>query len=364
MKKMIVERTHYFARNSKDEVLAIRRRANAIRVAIGLPAGRIFVGVESGSDQPDVIWECSFPDRAAHLADLDARAASADFSAIREEMNAATRQFSRQVFEDDTAPLANGLTHLVLDGVPVAPREIGFSSGGYDLKGYLFLPPGKGPFPAMVCNHGSGIDKGTFDVCRPGAAALLMSWGIASFLPHRRGYGNSTGPGWREEASAEFGTPEYDAQVSARLNRESDDVIAALDVVAALSEVRSDHIGVMGSSFGGINTLLSAAKTGRFRCAVEFAGAAMNWERTPALRQLMTTEALKLTQPIFFIQAENDYSTRPTRELAAALAPTGKTVWSKVYPAFGLTPMEGHLFESRGAQLWGHDVRMFLERFL
>ena len=40
----------------------------------------------------------------------------------------------------------------------------------------------------------------------------------------------------------------------------------------------------MGSSFGGINTLFAAAKTDRFRCAVEFAGAAMNWDRTPALR--------------------------------------------------------------------------------
>ncbi|MGE0005183.1 MAG: alpha/beta hydrolase family protein [Parvibaculaceae bacterium] len=361
---MIVERTHYFAGTSRDEVLAIRRQASAVRVAIGLPAGRIFIGAGDGPDQPDVIWECGFADRAAHQADLDARAASPDFSAVRDKMRAATRRFSRQVFEDDAAPLANGLAHLSLAGLPVAPREIGFSNAGYELKGYLFLPPGEGPFPAMICNHGSGIDKGTFDVCRPGAAALLASWGIASFLPHRRGYGNSTGPGWREEASAEFGTPEYDAQVSARLDRESDDVVAALSVIAEMPEIRQDHIGVMGSSFGGINTLLSAAKAPRFRCAVEFAGAAMNWERTPALRRLMTEAALRLTRPIFFIQAGNDYSTRPTSELAAALAPTGKTVWSRIYPAFGLTPMEGHLFESTGSRLWADDVRVFLERFL
>jgi dipeptidyl aminopeptidase/acylaminoacyl peptidase len=361
---MIVERTHYYAKESKAAVLAIRRRASAIRVADGLPAGRIFVGAEQGDDQPDVVWECVFADRAAHEADLASRAASVEFAAIRAEMRAAIRHFSRQVFEDDTEPLPNGLTHLCVKGTPIVPREIPFRSGGYDLKGYLSLPPGSGPFPLMVCNHGSGIDKGTFDVCRPGSAALLMSWGIAAFLPHRRGYGNSTGPGWREEASAEFGTPEYDAQLSARLDHESDDVLAALDVAAALPEIRSDHIGVMGSSFGGITTLLSAAKTSRFRCAVEFAGAAMNWDRTPGLRKLMTEAALRLTQPIFFIQAENDYSIRPTLELAAVLAPTGKVMFSKLYPAFGLTPMEGHLFESRGAQLWQDDVRVFLERYL
>ena len=43
---------------------------------------------------------------------------------------------------------------------------------------------------------------------------------------------------------------------------------------------------------------------------------------------------------------------------------TNKVVWSKIYPAFGLTPMEGHLFESRGAQLWQDDVKMFLARYL
>jgi carboxymethylenebutenolidase len=78
----------------------------------------------------------------------------------------------------------------------------------------------------------------------------------------------------------------------------------------------------------------------------------------------MTKAAHRVTQPIFFIQAENDYSIRPTRELAESLAPTGKVVWSKIYPAFGLTPMEGHLLESRGAQLWADDVRVFLERYL
>jgi len=361
---MIVERTHYFARDNREAVLAIRRRASAIRVALGLPAGRILVGLGSGDSQPDVIWECSFPDNVAHQADLDARAASPEFSAIRGEMNAATRDFSRQVFEPDDEPLANGLAYRDLSRVPIVPREIDFQSGAHHLKGYLFLPPGEGPFPLMICNHGSGIDKGTDDVCRPGSAALLMSWGIASFLPHRHGYGNSSGPAWREEVTAEFGSDEYDRQLAARIDRESDDVLAALQVVSALADIRADHIGVMGSSFGGINTLLAAAKTDRFRCAVEFAGAAMNWDRTPGLRRLMTDNARKLSQPIFFIQAENDYSIRPTNELAEALANTGKVVWSKIYPAFGVTSMEGHLVESRGVQLWADDVRVFLERYL
>ena len=47
-----------------------------------------------------------------------------------------------------------------LAGHPIAPREITFSSGGLTLKAWLHLPPGKGPFPCMITNHGSGDRKG------------------------------------------------------------------------------------------------------------------------------------------------------------------------------------------------------------
>jgi dienelactone hydrolase len=251
-----------------------------------------------------------------------------------------------------------------LAGHPIVAREIAFTSGGFKLKGYLHLPPGPSPFPCMLTNHGSGIDKGTEDISRPGTASLLMSWGIASFLAHRRGYGESEGPPWREEVSADFGTEDYDRQLALRLDRESDDVLAALDIVAALPEIDAAHVGVMGSSFGGTTTLLAASKTDRFRCAVEFAGAAMNWDKTPGLRELMLAAAGRLTSPIFFIQAQNDYSIRPTIELAASLAGTDKSVQSKVYAAFGANNHEGHLLESRGPTIWSEDVRRFLERHL
>ena len=239
-----------------------------------------------------------------------------------------------------------------------------YPSGEYELAGYLFLPPGEGPFPCMVVNHGSGLDKGSWDICRPAMAATLMSWGVASFMPHRRGYGNSPGAGWRAEVPAEFGTPEYDSQLVARLEAESEDVVAALRYLQSLPAIDSGHVGVTGSSFGGINTLLAAAKAPDFRCAVEFAGAAMNWERTVRLREFLAEAARQVRRPIFFIQAANDYSVGPTQVLAEEARKTGCQVESRIYPAWGLSPMEGHSFAGNGMQLWGPDVRAFLERWL
>jgi hypothetical protein len=93
---MIVESTHYYAREGGGaEVLAQRRRATAIRVALGLPAGRTFVKVEG--DGPDVRWECAFADRAAYERDMAARAKSTEFAAARRAMHALITRFERHL---------------------------------------------------------------------------------------------------------------------------------------------------------------------------------------------------------------------------------------------------------------------------
>ena len=97
---MIVERTQYFANPGlAADVLNLRRKACAVRLSIGLPAGEIFVK-HSGGDgsEPDVAWQCTFADAAAREADLAARAASSAFESVRVEMRKLYARFERQVF--------------------------------------------------------------------------------------------------------------------------------------------------------------------------------------------------------------------------------------------------------------------------
>jgi carboxymethylenebutenolidase len=361
---MIVERTHYYAKpNQHDAVLALRRRACEVRVAIGLPAGEIRVKADASADGPDVVWECAFPSKRAHQADLDARAASADFEAVRADMRAAIERFER-LFEQRAAAAGGWGGAIDVGLLNYVPSEHEFGSGPHRLKGYLFAPPGDGPFPCLLYNHGSGLVEGYEDNAMPGIGLLLNSWGIACFYPHRRGYGFSPGPGWRSECPAPEFSAEYNAQLVKRLAAESDDVLAAFEFVRKLPNIDMARIGVMGSSFGGVNTLLAAARESRFRCALEFAGAAMNWDRNPSIAGHMVEQAKKVTMPIFFIQAANDFSIRPTQEIAAALALTQVRFEARIYPAFGHTPQEGHFLAGRGAQVWGPDVRRFLEKHL
>jgi dienelactone hydrolase len=360
---MIVERTHYFAKPGRAaDVLATRRRACAVRLALGLSAGAIALKADPTADGPDVAWNCRFADKSEHDADLAARAASPDFAEVRRVMTGLIERFERLVETPAAGP--GGLIDTDLADHPLCPSEHAFTSGGYALKAYLYLPPGDGPWPLVVYNHGSGVDQGAVDVVQPGVAATLNGWGLACLMPHRRGYGNSSGPSWRSECPDEPFSDAYNQQILARLDRESDDVVAAYHMARALPGIDGGRVAVMGSSFGGVNTLFAAAKEPGFRCAVEFAGAAMNWDRNPTLAAAMIEAARRVTCPIFFIQAENDFSIRPTRELAAALADRGPRMRGHVYPPFGLTNWEGHLLAGRGPMIWGPDVRDFLETWM
>ena len=97
---MIFERTQYFAKPGlAAEVLDLRRKASAVRLSIGLPAGEIFVKHPGGDgSEPDVAWQCTFADVAARDADLAARAASAEFESVRVQMRKLYARFERQVF--------------------------------------------------------------------------------------------------------------------------------------------------------------------------------------------------------------------------------------------------------------------------
>jgi len=97
---MIVERTHCFAKPGlAAEVLNLRRKACAVRLSIGLPAGEIFVKHPGGDgSEPDVAWQCAFADAATREADLAARAASAAFEGVRVQMRKLYARFERQVF--------------------------------------------------------------------------------------------------------------------------------------------------------------------------------------------------------------------------------------------------------------------------
>jgi hypothetical protein len=69
-------------------------------------------------------------------------------------------------------------------------------------------------------------------------------------------------------------------------------------------------------------------------------------------------------EPIFIIQARNDYSTEPSKVLGSEVEKKGAPNRAKIYPSFGTTTQDGHwAFGSRrdGIAVWAPDVNAFLD---
>jgi dienelactone hydrolase len=72
---------------------------------------------------------------------------------------------------------------------PHPGEPLTFLSAGLDLRAVLYRPHGPGPYPAVVVNHGSGLEQDS----KPGVARLLTDAGYLVFVPFRRGYAGSPG---------------------------------------------------------------------------------------------------------------------------------------------------------------------------
>src|SRR4051812_9109325 len=97
---MITSFNFYYAQpGQEDAVLRQRLRACDVRETMGVPRGRVLARSAGAAELPDVIWEHQFDTVDGHHADMAARAASAEFEAIRAGMRKLCRRFERPLFE-------------------------------------------------------------------------------------------------------------------------------------------------------------------------------------------------------------------------------------------------------------------------
>lgn len=246
-------------------------------------------------------------------------------------------------------------------------ERLTFPSAGRDLLAYRYVPApdagggrGAGPLAAVIVNHGSGLEQDS----KPGVARVLTDAGYLAFVPFRRGYAGSPGPSRLDEVPAPQGAPGHDEQVCARLLAENDDVLAALRFVRAMPEVDPGRVAVMGSSYGGINALLAAARDDRVRACVSFAAAAMSWGPVPGLRPFLLAHADTIRCPVLLLQAENDFDLAPSAALAARLTAADRVCERHLFPPFGANAMEAHQIWVHAPQIWAPVVLPFLDRYL
>jgi len=243
----------------------------------------------------------------------------------------------------------------------LAPYErwrTSYLSDGRQLAGFWLVPEGGGPFPVAVFNHGS---DGLLPMSMPGIRAL-QDMGYATFVPIRRGHNDQPGTYWLDRVTAPWGSPEMGDQLVSALRAELRDVMAAVNWVAQRAEVDHRRIVMLGSSFGGVLTVLALGESSTLRAGVSFAGPSMTWPQAPALQRAMLAAIASGRAPLFLAQAYNDNSLTPTYAMGAELARIGRPHETRVYPSIGEGPGGGHGIFGTGVELWRQDVESFLAR--
>ncbi|BCM92615.1 hypothetical protein IAD21_04497 [Abditibacteriota bacterium] len=265
--------------------------------------------------------------------------------------------------DPDTDACATTATNLP------TPKLVTFPGPGVlTLHGYLYVPSGPGPFPAMIWNHGSE------HMDRPGAgeqqelAKFYVKHGFVFFMPHRHGQGRSMEAGdYIVDLQNLMSSPEIDRSATDEFDTKihdwyNQDVLAAVSWLKKQPSVDPHRIAMSGCSYGGIQTVLTAQQNpGGVRAYVPFSPGAMSWA-SPTIRTRLSQAVRRAKAPIFIVQARGDFS-YPILTLGPIITAKGGLNKSKLYPQYGTTNEEAHgCFATKGGgiDVWGTDVIHFL----
>ena len=271
-------------------------------------------------------------------------------------------------------PLVLTLTVATAWGQMSGGREtVVVHSGSATLHALLWRPQGRGPFPAILLNHGSGRTRqdlerlGPYERNAEKLGPVFVRHGYVFLYLFRRGVGLSKDQGLNavdlmNSESAAHGEEARDAlQLQLLENREMDDALSGLKFLQALPSVDARNVAVIGHSFGGSLTVLLAEREPNLRAVVVFSAAGYSFDRSPELRARLLAAIDHIAAPVFFIHAENDYSLSSGKVLDARRQLSGKPHRLKIYPPFGHTVDDGHDFLHLGVNIWEPDVFAFLD---
>jgi len=275
------------------------------------------------------------------------------------------------------APFVLAFTLAAARGqAPGGPEIVVVHNGSVALHAMLWRPQGRGPFPAILLNHGSGRSPeelkrlGPYERNAERLGPVFARHGYAFLYLFRRGVGLSADQGasavdlMNIESSAHGQQARNALQLQLLEDREMADARSGLQFLRALPYVDAGDVAIIGDSFGGSLTVLLAEREPNLRAVVVFSGSGYSFDRSPELRARLQTAVDKIEAPIFFIHAENDYSLSLGKTLDARRELIGKPHRLRIYPPIGDTPDDGHAFLYLGMNTWEPDVFAFLDEHM
>lgn len=206
----------------------------------------------------------------------------------------------------------------------------------------LYRPPGDGPFPLAVINHGSDEDRARrAKVTLPAFPALtawLVARGYAVLLPQRPGHGITGGR--YLEGQGFCGNPDFKRAGLAA----ADSISSAIDFMQTQNFIAPGGIVVIGNSAGGWAALALASRNpDGVAAVVDFSGGRGGRDRNKANNNCAPDQLIAAAAaygrtariPTLWLYAENDSYFAPdlSRRMADAFGAAGGNAEYHLLPA-------------------------------
>ncbi len=213
------------------------------------------------------------------------------------------------------------------DDPDVRPSDVTFPGNGATLMGYLVLPKGSGPFPAvMVCEENRGLVEHIRDVTRRLAKAGFAALSVD--LLSRDGGTDKVDPA------------QVPGKISANPAQNVSDFQSAFSYLQTLNSVQKANIGMVGFCFGGGVTWMVAEAIPDLKAAVPFYGP------NPPL-----ADVPKIRAAVLAFYGETDQRvTGAEPEIENAMKQNGKTFEKVIYPG------AGHAFHNDTGPAWNEQA--------
>lgn len=251
------------------------------------------------------------------------------------------------------APLATALNEQVVM-VPAGSRAV-----GVELETTIFKPPGEGPFPLLIMNHGKALgnprnqNRDRFIVI----SREFVKRGYAVVIPMRKGFSKSSG---------EYVDP--GCNMTAHGQTQAEDLQSTLEYLRKQSWADSEHIVVAGQSYGGLTALAFGAHPEpgvkgliNFAGGLKMHGGDCRWQQS--LVQAFSTFGAHTTLPSLWFYGENDQHFGP--ELAARLYDAYVQAGGHAkLVAFGPFKKDAHGMSGShdGVRIWWPETEKFLKQ--
>jgi dienelactone hydrolase len=244
---------------------------------------------------------------------------------------------------------------------------------GDPMKGEMvltyFKPPGDGPFPAVVMQHGRNSEQRATPA-RYRYSHVARYWlrrGVAVFVPTRLGYGDS-GMEKDPEETGPCNSKNFDSAATAT----NIQTLATVDFANQQRWVNPQKVILMGQSMGGFATVVAmGAKHPSVIAGINFAGGgagdSVARKANPCSYNRLANTFEKAAKanggstPMLWLYSENDQFWGPDipRKWHEAYTNAGGKA---EFAAFGPVSTDGHTLLSKGMPLWRPVLDQFISK--